>query len=48
LLRVAQLGLSIDDTKQLTFGMVMDMLIESGNDQIKYDTKASQEDFNKF
>ena len=48
LLRCVQLGLSIRDLDLLTIGMVNDMFAESRNADYKYDTLATQEDFDKF
>ncbi len=48
LLRCVQLGLSIRDLDLLTIGMVNDMYAESRNDEYKYATLATQEDFDKF
>lgn len=48
LLRCVQLGLSIRDLDLLTIGMVNDMYAESRNDDYKYATLATQEDFDKF
>ena len=48
LLRCVQLGLSIRDLDLLTIGLVNDMYAESGNDDCKYDSLATQEDFDKF
>ena len=48
LLRCVQLGLSIRDLDLLTIGMVNDMYAESRNDEYKYPTLATQEDFDKF
>lgn len=48
LLRCVQLGLSIRDLDLLTIGMVNDMFAESRNDDYKYATFATQEDFDKF
>lgn len=48
LLRCVQLGLSIRDLDLLTIGMVNDMYAESRNDDRKYATLATQEDFDKF
>ncbi len=48
LLRCIQLGLSIRDLDLLTIGMVNDMFAESRNDDYKYSTLATQEDFDKF
>lgn len=40
MLRCAELNLSIEDLDDMTIGMVYDMIIEKGNDQVKYDKKA--------
>lgn len=48
LLRCVQLGLSIRDLDLLTIGMVNDMYAENRNDDTKYATLATQEDFDKF
>lgn len=48
LLRAAQLGISIADLDLLTIGMVQDMYIEAGNDEIEWPVVATQEDFDKF
>lgn len=48
LLRCVQLGLSIADLELLSIGLINDMYVESRNDDCKYATLATQEDFNKF
>lgn len=48
LLRCVQLGLNIRDLDILTIGIVNDMYAESRNDDYKYNTLASQEDFDRF
>lgn len=48
LLRCLEIGLSIGDLDYLTIGMVMDIWTEKGNDSVKYDSLATQEDFDKF
>lgn len=48
LLRAVQLGLSLRDLDQLELGMVMDMIIESGNDNSTYREVADQSDFDRF
>ena len=48
LLRCVELGISISDLDLLTIGLVLDMWTEKGNDGIKYDRLATQEDFDKF
>lgn len=50
LLRCVQLGISIRDLDLLTIGMVNDMYVESGNDEVKeaYSYVATQADFDAF
>ena len=48
LLRCMEVGISIPDLDLLTIGLVMDIWTEKGNDGVKYDRVASQEDFDKF
>ena len=48
LLRTVQMGLKISDRDGLEYGTVIDMMIESGNDDYKYETVATQADFDKF
>ena len=48
LLRCIEIGISIADLDLLTIGMVMDIWTEKGNDSVKYDNVATQEDFDKF
>lgn len=48
LLRSVQMGLSLDDLDGLEYGTVVDMMTESSNDDVAYDTIASQEDFDAF
>lgn len=48
LLRAVQLGLSLDDLDGLEYGMVVDMMTESSNDECTYDYVATQEDFDRF
>ena len=48
LLRCIEIGISIADLDLLTIGMVMDIWTEKGNDSVKYDNLATQEDFDKF
>lgn len=42
------MGLHIADLSALDYGMVLDMMIESGNDGEQYDIVATQEDFDRF
>lgn len=48
MLRCIQLGLSICELDLLTIGLINDMFIESRNDEAKYKTLATQDDFDKF
>ena len=48
LLRCVQLGLSMGDLDFLTVGLVNDMFTERENDDFKYDSLATQEDFDAF
>ena len=45
---VKTLGLTFDDLTMIEYGQVMDMLIEKGNDDIKYKQLATQADFDRF
>ena len=48
LLRCVQLGLSMGDLDFLTIGLVNDMFTERENGDFKYDSLATQEDFDAF
>ena len=48
LLRCKQLGLSMTELDLLTIGLINDMFTERQNDDFKYDTLASQDDFDRF
>ena len=48
LLRAIQIGLELEDLDGLEFGMVVDMMTESSNDDHKYKYVATQEDFDKW
>lgn len=48
MLRAVQLGLSLEELDELEEGFVLDMIIESANDNEKYDRTASQADFDNF
>lgn len=48
LLRCVQLGLSMGDLELLSIGLINDMYAENGNDDCKYATLATQEDYDKF
>lgn len=38
----------LNDLDQITYGMVVDMMTESGNDGEHYNIVATQEDFDRF
>lgn len=42
------LGLTLDELNVMEYGTVMDMLIEKGNDDVKYKQLATQADFDRF
>ena len=42
------MGIRYDDMEHLTYGMIQDMFIESDNDTLEYDYKATQKDFDAF
>ena len=48
MLRCVQLGLSISDLELLSIGLINDMYAENRNDDYKYATLATQEDFDAF
>ena len=48
LLRAVQMGLTLDDLDGLEYGTVVDMMIETGNDDFTWQTVATQEDFDRF
>lgn len=48
LLRAKQLGLTLSEMEELDEGMVVDLIIESSNDTVKYAAKASQEDMDRW
>lgn len=48
MLRAKQMGLSIADMDELEEGFIVDMMVESGNDNYEYNEVASQADFDRF
>lgn len=48
LLRCFQIGLHMADLEALNYGDVIDMMIESANDDVEYKQMATQEDFDRF
>ncbi len=48
LLRCKQLGLSMTELDLLTIGLINDMFTERENDDVEYDYRATQGDFDAF
>lgn len=48
LLRAISLGLHVEDLKELSVGMIVDMLIESANDNYDYPVMATQADIDRL
>ena len=48
LLRCVQLGLSMADLDLLSIGLVNDLFTERENDDISYDYRATQEEYDAF
>ena len=48
MLRCVELGLSEEALREMTVGMVFDMMIEQLNDQENYPYKATQDDIKAF
>ena len=42
------MGIRLDDLEQMDYGFVLDMMVESGNDEYKYKEMANQDDFDAF
>ncbi|MBQ9612230.1 MAG: hypothetical protein IJV14_06535 [Lachnospiraceae bacterium] len=42
------MGLSLCELDLLEYGLVMDMMTESLNDEVEYPLKAEQKQFNEF
>jgi hypothetical protein len=47
-LRGLQIGLSLDDMDALTWGQLMDIIVEQSNDSYKYPVKGTTEDYNRL
>lgn len=47
-LRAIQIGLRLEDLDSLEYGEVVDLMIESANDDYEYKILATQEDFDRF
>lgn len=48
LLRAKQLGLTLGELEEMDEGMVVDLIIESSNDTVKYEARASQGDMDRW
>ena len=48
ILRAKQVGLSLDEIDSLTWGQVMDVIIESANDNYEYPIKGTKSDYEKL
>ena len=48
LLRCKQLGLSMTELDLLTIGLINDIFTERENDDVEYDYRATQGDFDAF
>jgi len=48
MLRCFQMGLHMADLENLSYGDVIDMMVESANDNCEYKQLATQEDFDRF
>ncbi len=42
------MGLTLDDLDSLEYGLIIDMMTESANDEYEYRPLATQEDFDRF
>lgn len=47
-LRAVQSGVSICDLKSISYGLVLDMIIEANNDNYEYDYIATQADIDNL
>jgi len=48
MLRAKQVGFTIDELDALTWGQVMDVILELGNDNYKYPIKGTKSDYEKL
>ena len=48
ILRSKQIGLSMNELEEMDIGFVLDLFIESGNDDYKYPQMASQADIDRL
>lgn len=47
-LRAKQVGFTLDEIDSLTWGQLMDVIIESDNDNYKYPVQGTAEDYKKL
>ena len=47
-LRAKQVGFTLDEIDSLTWGQLMDVIVESANDNYKYPVKGTSEDYKKL
>ena len=48
ILRATQVGFTLDEIDSLTWGQLMDVIVESANDNYKYPVKGTSEDYKKL
>ena len=48
ILRSKQIGLSMNELEEMDIGFVLDLFIESGNDDYKYPQMATQADIDRL
>lgn len=48
ILRAKQVGFTLDEIDSLTWGQLMDVIIESANDNYKYPVKGTSEDYKRL
>lgn len=48
LLRCKQLNFSLEELDELSFGQILDVFTEGGNDNYKYAKMATQDDFDRL
>ena len=42
------MGLTLGEMEELTFGFILDLMMEANNDECEYQEQATQADFDKF
>lgn len=48
MVRAKQTGLTLSEMDEIEEGFIMDMIIETGNDNYEYKEVANQDDFDNF